>query len=437
MTAPSNRFTFTAPRIEKAQCIPGKQQCFFWDTSTDGLGLRITASGNKAYIFQGFVNGKDVRLTIGSPPTWALGQAQSKAREYKVMCDNGVDPRDVKREKAAELDASRTTQLRQQVTLGDAWPRYINARRSKWGERNLQDHVNLAARGGAQKKRGPGLTIPGPLAALLDERLRDLSGERIAEWLNKEVETRATSAHLAFRLLRAFINWCESEKDLAGLVPSGAHKHGKVRDARPKSKPKNDCLQREPLVLWFEAIGKINNPVISAYLRGLLITGARREELAGLTWEDVDFRWMSLTMRDKVEGERTIPLTPYLAHLLNALPRRNQWVFSSLAAESGRIQEPSISHSKAVEAAGLPHLTMHGLRRSFSTLSEWCEVPAGIAAQIMGHKPSATAEKHYIRRPLDLLRKWHIQIEAWILEQAGITFNMEEHGTTLHVVGVE
>ncbi|HAX1722310.1 TPA: preprotein translocase, partial [Escherichia coli] len=44
-------------------------------------------------------------------------------------------------------------------------------------------------------------------------------------------------------------------------------------------------------------------------------------------------------------------------------------------------------------------------------------VPTGIVAQIMGHKPSALAEKHYRRRPLDLLRKWHEKIETWILEQ--------------------
>lgn len=56
----------------------------------------------------------------------------------------------------------------------------------------------------------------------------------------------------------------------------------------------------------------------------------------------------------------------------------------------------------------------------FGTLAEWVECPAGIAAQIMGHKPSATAEKHYRVRSLDLLRKWHTKIEAWILDQAGI-----------------
>ena len=37
----------------------------------------------------------------------------------------------------------------------------------------------------------------------------------------------------------------------------------------------------------------------------------------------------------------------------------------------------------------------------------------------MGHKPSATAKKHYTVRPLDLLRVHHERIEAWILEQAG------------------
>lgn len=41
-------------------------------------------------------------------------------------------------------------------------------------------------------------------------------------------------------------------------------------------------------------------------------------------------------------------------------------------------------------------------------------------AQLQGHKPSATAEKHYRVRPLDLLRLWHTKIERQILEFAGI-----------------
>jgi len=67
-------------------------------------------------------------------------------------------------------------------------------------------------------------------------------------------------------------------------------------------------------------------------------------------------------------------------------------------------------------------MTLYGLRRSFATLSEWIEAPAGIAAQIQGHKPSGVREKHYIRRPLDLLLMRHVKIEAWILNEAGIQF---------------
>jgi integrase len=95
-------------------------------------------------------------------------------------------------------------------------------------------------------------------------------------------------------------------------------------------------------------------------------------------------------------------------------------VFSSQTSASGRIVEPRIGHNRALATAGLPDLTLHGLRRSFGTLAEWVECPVGISAQIMGHAPSALAEKHYRQRPLDLLRMWHTKIEAWILEQAGV-----------------
>jgi integrase len=79
-------------------------------------------------------------------------------------------------------------------------------------------------------------------------------------------------------------------------------------------------------------------------------------------------------------------------------------------------------------------VSLHGLRRSFKSLAEWVECPAGIVAQIMGHKPSATAEKHYTVRPVDLLRLWHDKIEAWMLEQAGVTFDRKAEPGKLALV---
>ena len=79
-------------------------------------------------------------------------------------------------------------------------------------------------------------------------------------------------------------------------------------------------------------------------------------------------------------------------------------------------------------------MTLHGLRRSFKSLSEWLEIPVGVIAQIMGHKPSATAEKHYTIRPLDLLRVHHEKFEGWILQQAGIEQPKSAAKTELKVV---
>lgn len=120
-------------------------------------------------------------------------------------------------------------------------------------------------------------------------------------------------------------------------------------------------------------------------------------------------------------------------HLLAALPRRNEWVFSS-DTKPQPISRPHARLADACVVAGIEGLTLHGLRRSFGTLSEWLEIPAGVVAQIQGHKPRATAEKHYRVRPLDLLRVHHEKIEAWILEQAKVQFDAQAEPGKLRAV---
>jgi integrase len=428
------KVNFTAKRVQEHSCPDGKAQAFLWDAVSPGLGLRVTANGAKAYIFQGKIHGKTVRLTIGDPRSWTIDKAQEEARSLQTLIDAGKDPRTVKAEQRAAYEADEAAARRKDITVSEAWKDYVDARKSKWSERHYQDHERLAEAGGRNTKRGKGQIVAGPLASLMSLRLSDLTPETVGSWLEDEAENRPARARLAFSLLRAFVKWCDGRAEFTGLASLEICANKQLREHLPKPQTKADCLQREQLPAWFGAVRQIANPVISAYLQGLLLTGARREELAGLQWADVDFQWGSLTIRDKVEGERTIPLTPYLASLLAALPRRNEWVFSSPAAADGKIAEPRIAHTQALEVAGLPHVSLHGLRRSFGTLCEWVEMPSGISAQIMGHKPSAIAEKHYRRRPLDLLRMWHTKIEAWVLEQADIEFEASKAKPGLKVI---
>jgi integrase len=384
-------------------------------------------------------------MTIGPPAAWTISEAQAEAVRLRVLINRGQDPRQVKAdclaaeqaerkakaaaEAAAQAEQSARDQqkeleeTKQRLLARTAWDAYLAAPHPKWGAQHRADHLIAASEGGAKSKIGDKTTKAGPLASLLNLPLYAITGPVVQEWLTAECATRPTFAHNSFRKFRTFIRWCAKQPQFQGITHVNCCLTDEVKDILPVSKTRDgDSLQREQLPAWFDAVRKIRNPIISAYLQGLLITGARREELARLRWEDVDFQWRSLTIHDKVEGLRVIPLTPYFLSLLSALPRRNQWVFSSPAAADGKLTEPRIAHTKALAAAGLPHVSLHGLRRSFGTLCEWVEMPSGISAQIMGHKPSALAEKHYRRRPLDLLRKWHDLIEAWILEQASISF---------------
>lgn len=422
---------FTVERIAGFKCKPGKQQSIYWDGKTPGLGLRVTATGSKSYIFETALHGKTIRMTIGDPRTWMIAEAQTEATRFKALTDKGTDPRQMIADKAAakkaEVAALKLQDVRESVTLGVAWAEYIAARKPLWSESHYQDHVKDVQPGGAVRYRSKELTIPGTLASLATVRLVDLTPERVEQWAKVEAAKRPTRARLSLRLLKAFLFWCASHPTYKAIIASNAAQSKTARESLGRAKVKNDVLQREQLSVWFAAVRRIDNRVISAYLQCLLLTGARRNELATLRWKDVDFQWNSITMNDKVEDMRVIPLTPYVAHLLASLPRRNDWVFSSLTAASGRLAEPSIAHKKACAIAGLD-MTLHGLRRSFATLCEWTETPAGIAAQIQGHAPQGVREQNYIRRPLDLLRMWHVKIEAWILDQAGIEFEKAQQG---------
>jgi integrase len=434
--------------------------------------VRVTAAGAKTYVFESKLAGQTIRTTIGDVNLWPISSkdpdhpgAREEARRLSALVDQGIDPRRAKLEVLSKNDerfrqeeSKRIEESRTQITVSDAWSTYVEARQKsgKWGTRNLLDHRNLASSGGVPAKRGKRKTKPGVLASLMPLHLAEITPATMHAWLEQESASRPAQTRLAYGHFRTFLSWCEGRQEYKGIAAQDACTHSDVKDKLPAKRSKKDVLLREQLPVWFAAVRQISNPTISAYLQILLLLGCRREELTPLKWADIDFIWKSVTIKDKVEGLRVVPLTPYVENLLRALKIRNEtpprvtklhtnhesppewkpspWVFASPRAAEGYLQEPRYQHSRALVVAGIEGLTLHGLRRSFKSLTEWIECPVGVVAQIMGHKPSATAEKHYTVRPLDMLRMWHEKIEKWVLEEAGIDFKQPTN-TKLHPVG--
>lgn len=418
----STTFKFTATRLNQCTCPPDKDYVIYWDETVKGLGLKTYPSLKKTFLFQSRLGGKVLKISIGAFPAYTIDQARQKIKEFDVMCSNGVDPRLEKKKQIALNELEIKQNQRRKLLFRDIWSAYLTANQSRWRERTYKDHIRLAS-GNNEITIGKRKTLskPQPIYALLDIPLSEMSSEFLKDWLDRENTIRPTSAALSFRLVRACLNWSEEQSLYTGLLPDKSIHAKIVKQAVAATRAKKDCLQKEQLPGFFKAVLELPNPYLSAYLLTTLMTGARRNEIASLKWSNVDLKWNTLHISDKIDDEgRTIPLTPFIKSLLIKLPRYNDYVFYSDKSCTGYVVEPTKSMNKVVINAGLNELSIHGLRRSFKTLSEWVSLPSGIVAQIAGHKPSGTEEKHYTVRPIDLLRKWHIEYENWLLVQANI-----------------
>ncbi len=425
------RITFTAARVAGFKCPSEKSQVFLWDAATPGLGLRTTAAGKPSYVFQGRYQDKTIRVTIGSPDAWSISHAQEKARALQRLIDEGRDPRSLKRDavaaevkKNAAIIAKELDDKQAALSVDEVWQIYLlegkPKRRDAWKPGYRADLELMSAPGGLKKKRGKGLTRQGPIYPLLALKMKEVNEDTLKSWFDSESLVSKHQAARAFMMFKGFMRWCSARKAYRSLIERDAGKAASIVESLPANTRRTDALQTAQLPGWWDAVEQLDNRSASVYLRALLLTGARREELAALKWADVDFQWRKLTLADKVEATRVIPLTPYLAQHLASLPRLNEYVFAS-KGKSGRITDTRASHVKVLKSAGIESLTIHGLRRSFSLLGEAAGAPAGAIAQVMGHKPSATAEG-YRPRSVDALRPFLELIEVHILEHAGVVF---------------
>ena len=364
-----------------------------------------------AFYFEGKMNGRTIRYKIGQyslngSSAYSIESARKLAVEATLLIDRGIDPRAHKQENLEKNELARKEKLAGIVTLSEAWNAYLDSRKhdikplSDLTIRDYRKHIKNA------------------FATWQQRPLREITREDVSEFYPELVsEIGVAQANQAIRSLSAVLNW---------VIDSG--KYPKALTSNPvavlkkkmhKVQPRENSLERSQLKSWWMACEKIENQVAMTYLKIALLTGARREELLSLKWTDLDLRWATCVFNNTKNGDsRTIPLGDYAKKIIENLPKINEFVFSSIASESGAFREPAKFIEGIKEATGL-HISSHDLRRSFATLSEWAELPDGAIKQIIGHKPNGVTETHYKRRPLDLLRSMMQRYEGFILK--GVT----------------
>ncbi len=317
------RTNLTEPQVKKFKHTGTANQSFLRDTAVNGLAVRVTAT-NKAYVFERRHNKRLFRVLIGDTSSYTLAQAREKAREIGVMIDAGQDPQQKKKDQEA-------AQEREKLTVEDAWKAFLKYHKSQWSD----EHYDITVYHARAPEEGK---TAGILWPLLQMKMSDITALAMVKWaeaatkdfekklksintkrqaalrkakaLEEQVEglqksgdkekaqallneiaklkskrfsnIRGNNAALRHGYMRfsAFWNWASQREEYAGFASPDILKHPDLKRLLPTTKPKKDVLEKGQLKAWFEVVRAIDNKVISAYLQVLLLTGARRNELA-------------------------------------------------------------------------------------------------------------------------------------------------------------
>lgn len=408
-----------------------------WDDSVKGYGLRVSAQGKKVFMVMGRVLGKSIQFTLG--PYGTLTEAKARERAQKVLQDmrEGIDPRAVVKADAAA-----------KVSLQDVLEAFVG-RPGK-----MKDSTAREYRRHVEKTFAKWASLP--IASIT----RDMVKERHAALVKGGLEGKKAapaSANAAFVTLRILIRFAMDEyrqSDGSPLIrdnPVDALKHHWAKlgtrteryiDRRKIGEVWNKLQEMRGEVQGYEALASVDLTIFA------LLTGARRDEMATLTWDRVHIDdhnpsecWWHLTER-KRGTPIWLPLSSQAVALLKSRPRlkladgtESPFVFPSWG-KTGRIMDARAPMVAIGEIAG-KHLSLHDLRRSFTNYAmRECLIEKFRTDLLTGHKPSSddvTARAYLDLAHLDWLQPDVQKVGDWIEQQAAIAAS--KNVIPLHAAG--
>lgn len=420
----------TKTNIDRVAKVGGRGDVLYWDTDSKGFGLRVTPTGLAKFIAQGRVRGTttDVRVTIGSYGAWTVDEARRKADGYRHLFERGIDPREVAREQKA-----------MQVTLQAVLDAYVGRPGKLKASTAAEYRRHVEQVFAAWKDK--------PIVAITRDMVKDRHAELTTGGLDGKKAAPA-SANAAMVTLRILFNFAADEyrradgTPLIGHNPVGALKH---HWAKLGSRTERYIDRGKVGAVWNKLNEARRNPKNRDALAGidltifLLLTGARRDEGAALTWDRVrladDPADCSWHLDDRKRGDPiTLPLSTQAVTLLRTRKaaaeklavdtdtQASPYVFPSWS-KAGRIMDARSAMETVSEVAGR-HLSLHDLRRTFTNIAmRECRIEKFRTDMLTGHKPAqqdVTARNYLDLTNLGWLSPEIQQLGDWIEQQGSV-----------------
>jgi integrase len=390
----------TSRLIDAAE--PGERPYVLWDHDLSGFGVRIWPGGAKTFVLKTRVGtgraAKQAWVTVGKVGVLRLEEARRAALQTMASASKGVDPTPVRNPDPPPPKGPET--------VGELCHHWLAKGSSRSRQRgrlagSLRDPKNIAIdRGRIEAHIIPviGAVSLKELTRQRIEGFRDAvaRGDTRQEQKTKprgvrKVQGGEGTATRTLRLLSSILSFGVREGLLTSNPALGIEKTPDRALERFLSADEMRALGEA--LATAEASGA--HPSGINIIRMLALSGARKGEIEGLRWPEVDPKTGFLRLTSSKTGTKLIPITGPMREILEAQTarRRDEWVFPDTVG-TGAFQGTPKVWLKVRALASLTDVRLHDLRHSAASFGLAGGLGLEVIGKLLGHQDIKTTRRY-------------------------------------------
>ncbi len=403
-----DRLKLTQRRIETLECPAARRDMMVFDDEQSGLGIRVTAGGGKSFLVQYRHAGGKRRVPLGSCSAISLGSAREAARAILGDVAKGRDPAS---ERKQAIQQAKATADQRALTVGvliDQWE---------------AGHL-------AEKRAGYRVEATRALRFAFKSKLGKPASDLDPGIVRREVQSIAAAGKLATaRLTAAYGRACYGWAIGAGLLEANPFHGVRLNSVPSRVRVLSDA---ELAVVWNAADGPGSYDSI---VRLLILTGQRREEVAGMTWDEVTddlSAWTISANRAKNGVTHIVPLSPQAQAILHATPR---YEAADLIFPGRRGPFNGFGKAKAAldATSGVQDWRLHDLRRTMATGLQRLGVRLEVTEAVLNHVSGSRGGIVGVYQRHTWADEKRAALNAWGAHVAAIVEGREADGNVTHL----
>jgi integrase len=355
--------TLTARTVETIKPLSHRQE--IPDAYMPGLYLVVQPSGARSWAIRYRMDGRSRKHTIGAFPVFDLAAARQSAAKALRAVAEGRDPALEKTVARHERQDTVEAVVRQFV---DLHCRRANKPRTIAGTQNLFDlHV---------------------LPRWRNRLIKDITRRDVLDLLDSVVVSgRPVAANRVLSAIGKLFSWC-LERDILAVSPCAGVKPPSPEQSRER------VLDDAELGNVWRAAEQLDGP-FGALIKLLMLTGARRNEIARMEWSEIDLDarlWVLPAARAKNGRALHLPLSEPAIAILTALPQlSDKWVLTTDGKKAMRNFFIGKQQLDALLPADMQGWWIHDLRRSAASGMARLGVNLPVIEKVLNHASGSFA----------------------------------------------